>query len=250
MSRETNAAPDRAPGLTGHRRLAAVAGLSLAAAAVILLLYNPFAKRPDPGIDALALTAPFDVASEGAGAVAADPPGDMAQCARALLATGIGFVEQPDRDHGEGCALRDTVRIRSSHTTYNIPVVATCPLALALEQFEREVLQPSADRHFGQRVKRINHPGTFACRRMNRRSDGPMSEHAQANAIDMRSFVLEDGTTITVKAHWRAGDARSAFLRDIQIGGCEVFNLGLGPESDVYHQDHFHFDMGPWKVCR
>jgi hypothetical protein len=31
---------------------------------------------------------------------------------------------------------------------------------------------------------------------------------------------------------------------------CDIFQVVLGPGSDGYHEDHFHMDMGHWKICR
>ncbi len=33
------------------------------------------------------------------------------------------------------------------------------------------------------------------------------------------------------------------FLREVHAKGCEIFGTALGPEADVAHRDHFHFDM-------
>ena len=39
------------------------------------------------------------------------------------------------------------------------------------------------------------------------------------------------------------GIAQNAFLRDVRKAGCGPFTTVLGPGSDSYHSDHFHFDL-------
>ena len=64
--------------------------------------------------------------------------------------------------------------------------------------------------------------------------------------MDVSGFQLEDGRHVTVEHDWRAGDERvRRFLRQIFQGGCRRFNIGLSPDSDRYHYNHLHFDMGP-----
>ncbi|NTV11537.1 MAG: extensin family protein, partial [Zoogloea sp.] len=42
----------------------------------------------------------------------------------------------------------------------------------------------------------IEHYGSFACRNIYPRQDGPLSEHARANALDVAGFTLQDGRHI------------------------------------------------------
>ena len=59
------------------------------------------------------------------------------------------------------------------------------------------------------------------------------------------------GVTPPVLDGWEGGDSRvRRFLREIHQGGCRHFNIGLGPDSNAYHRNHFHFDMGRGPYCR
>ena len=56
-------------------------------------------------------------------------------------------------------------------------------------------------------------------------------------------------------SRWRAtGTAtarpEAAFLREVNDGACRFFNAVLGPDYNAAHRDHFHLDMGRWRVCR
>jgi hypothetical protein len=112
-------------------------------------------------------------------------------------------------------------------------------------------VEPAARRILGQPVVRINHFGSYACRNVNHAASGRRSEHASAGAIDLAGFVLRDGREITVARHWKGADSRAAdFLRAVRDGGCGVFNGVLGPDYNAAHRDHFHLDMGRYRVCR
>jgi hypothetical protein len=69
------------------------------------------------------------------------------------------------------------------------------------------------------------------------------SEHAFGNAVDVFSFRLNDGRTVTVKDGWRGAPEEQNFLREIFVGACEHFSTVLGPGADMFHYDHFHIDL-------
>ena len=71
-----------------------------------------------------------------------------------------------------------------------------------------------------------------------------------ANAIDIAGFVLEDGTRISVKEHWRERSDAGKYLTRIHKKACRLFSVTLGPDYDAAHADHFHLDMGSVETCR
>ena len=129
-------------------------------------------------------------------------------------------------------------------------LVTSCPVAAALALWERDVVQPAARRHFGSRVVRIDHAGSFSCRRLYGRAEGPFSEHATADAIDILGFRLADGRRISVLRDWRGDEAEAAFLRDVRDGACDLFSTVLSPDYNRAHADHFHFDQAERGVVR
>ncbi|WP_144428318.1 extensin family protein [Azospirillum thiophilum] len=182
---------------------------------------------------------------------------DPEQCRAALGDTGLRFTALPDRgspDRGsdEDCALRGVVRVSRSEVAFSSGFIATCGLAAAWTLFETHAMQPAAERHFGSRVARVEHLGTYACRNVYGRAEGRRSEHASANAIDLAAFVLADGTRIGVLNDWGAAGAgaKAAFLRDLRDGACRFFDVVLGPEYNDAHRNHFHLDMGAFRSCR
>lgn len=162
---------------------------------------------------------------------------------------------------GEGhCSIANPVRLSGGAIAWNRPGVLSCPMARTLTRFEAEVVQPLAQKHFGQAVRRINHFGTYDCR--TQRNDtaqaaagqgtskgGRLSEHAKGQAIDFAGVELANGRVISVKDHWRAGGAAGAFLHELARASCRNFNVVLTPNHDRLHQDHIHMDIGPHTLC-
>lgn len=171
-------------------------------------------------------------------------------CLFALGSTGHQLASVPDRPMDGGCGLTNGVEVSRTSVEFNRGFIATCPLAAAYAIFEAEVMQPAAQRHFGQAVVQVDHWGTYACRNRNHRMAGPRSEHATANAIDIGAFTLADGRRVTVLNGWRGRSDERAFLREIHGGACRLFQGVIGPDHDRAHHDHFHFDMGRWRFCR
>lgn len=160
----------------------------------------------------------------------------------------LRVTEIPDRRYGAFCG--GAVGIERSTTRYSAPVRVTCPMAAALYLWEREVVLPAAVRHFASRVIRIDHAGTYVCRRVSGDAAGRPSEHATANAIDVTGFLLPDGRRVSVLAAWHGDRAERDFLREVRDGGCRLFRAVLSPDYNDAHGDHFHFDMGPYGLCR
>jgi hypothetical protein len=172
-------------------------------------------------------------------------------CLQALRRTDIEFRPLEDQPGGE-CPLVNVVRVSTAGVSFSQSFTAFCPLAAGWEIFRHNTLQQAAKKHFNQPVTRVEHVGTYACRNVYNRSDGRLSEHARANAIDITGFVLADGTRVTVERDWNSSrqPQKAAFLRDIHEGACEAFNVVFGPDHNAAHANHFHFDMGGFWACR
>ncbi|HEX8443128.1 MAG TPA: extensin family protein [Allosphingosinicella sp.] len=185
--------------------------------------------------------------------------GEGPQCRALLRRAGVRFVALPARADGAQCGYRNAVRLRAGgalDVAYAPADLGTsCPVAAALALWEWHVVQPAAIRHLGTKVERIEHWGSYECRRMRGRSDAPWSEHATANALDIAAFRLEDGRRISVLGDWKDQDHKAAFLREIRDGACPLFATVLSPDYNAAHRDHFHFDQADrgewgWRACR
>ena len=124
-----------------------------------------------------------------------------------------------------------------------------CPLALGQYMWLREV-DAAAKRHLGSGLSKLQHAGSYSCRRQRGNGSGAWSEHAFANALDVTGFTLADGRVISVKSDWKGDADRRAFLRSARDKGCKIFRVTLSPDYNAAHHDHFHFDMGPYSSCR
>lgn len=185
---------------------------------------------------------------------------DRQRCLALLDSAGLAerpFVQPPPAD--DRCRVEDGVwlePVNPRSVAYSPKALATsCPVAGALHLWERDVLQPSARRHFGRRVVRIDHAGSYNCRRLYGRDEGPCSEHATADAIDILAFRLDDGRVISVLRDWRGSPAEAAFLREARDGACRLYSTVLSPDYNQAHSDHLHLDQAErgatgWRMCR
>lgn len=184
-----------------------------------------------------------------------------AACLQDLAVLGVSF--QPVQSFGEpdqGCGISNAVKVAATGAAWNRPGVLSCPMARVLARYQTDVLQPLAEKNFGQSIKRIHHAGTYDCRVRRNNSTakaaalggsrgGRLSEHSKGQAIDLMAFELADGTMVSVKRDWRAGGAKAAFLKDVARMSCNTFNVVLTPNHDRFHQDHLHLDIGPHTLC-
>lgn len=186
--------------------------------------------------------------------------GEASRCAALLDQAGVRYATEPARRPAESqCGYDSAVRLESDGARRialaPASVAVACPVAAALAVWEWDVVAPAAQRHFGARVSRIEHLGSYSCRRMYGRSSGGWSEHATANALDVAGFRLDDGTRVSVLRDWRGDGAKAAFLRDVRDGACRVFATVLSPDYNAAHRDHLHLDQAArgamgWRACR
>lgn len=181
---------------------------------------------------------------------------DAPRCEALLTRAGVRFLPLPPVRAGR-CGYADGVRLTSggSRRIGFAPagLGTSCAVAAGIALWEWHVVQPAALRHFGQAVTRIDHYGSYGCRRIG--GDGAYSEHATADAIDIAVFRLADGRRVGVLGDWRGTGAEAAFLREVRDGACGLFSTVLGPDYNAAHRDHFHFDQAErgargWRGCR
>jgi hypothetical protein len=173
-----------------------------------------------------------------------------ALCEQALQSSSLRYAHQADSPADARCPLTDTLRISGGDVALSSSFVSSCPLAVAYALFEIHGLQPAAQSVFGQRVVQVDHLGSFACRNVYNRSEGRLSQHASANALDIAGFRLSDGRRISVLKDWNDEGDKGTFLRQVRDDACKQFNTVLGPDYNAAHRNHFHVDMGRWRVCR
>ena len=146
----------------------------------------------------------------------------------------VGFV--PGRING--CGIEEAVRLKSvSGVTLSQPALINCPTAKALKRWtENSAQKVLRDKGGGLASYRV--AAHYACRTRNNQRGARISEHGRGKAIDISGFVLRNGTTLTVLNDWNNGRA----LKRMHGDACGPFGTVLGPNSDRFHRDHFHFD--------
>jgi hypothetical protein len=259
-------------------------------------------RRPDDLPRPAAPTKPQDAARRtppASSAPASDKPAelDRSEPARTGEAAGIAVPALPapllctaglSASHGDGvspvdpaklharlepgCHVEEPVIVRSltirqGETTQRLafdpPATIACPLAAALARWAETGLQPLAQGHFGRALTGLRVGGGHECRRRNRSSTGPLSEHSTGRALDIFAFVLaEDGqderprggtgkevvsvkaaATTAISVERPTGPAQLAFLEAVRQSACGAFMTVLGPGSDAAHANHIHLDI-------
>lgn len=173
---------------------------------------------------------------------------DRELCAQALATSPVRYLPLADNAASANCPLSNVLRVQGSALSFNSSFIATCPLAVALALYEGHGLQPAAQAVYGQAVTRIDHLGSFACRNIGNSSR--RSQHASANALDIAGFRLADGRRISVARDWNGQGDDARFLRLARDSACKAFHVTLSPDYNAAHHDHFHLDMGLFRLCR
>ena len=107
---------------------------------------------------------------------------DPELCLSTLTTAGWTFAPLPDQTFAPGCAFSNAVRIDAAGLAVGTAFSLSCPAAVALALWERHVLQPAAQAHFGRPAVRMEHFGSYACRNISG-SDARRSGHATADAL-------------------------------------------------------------------
>lgn len=139
----------------------------------------------------------------------------------------------PIRSNVSGCGVKEAVAITSvSGVRLSQAATVDCTIAKALNSWVNEVAQPA----FDGKLAELRIAAHYTCRSRNNIKGAKVSEHGKGKAIDISAFILANGEVLTVKENYRK------LLRKIYKAACPYFKTTLGPGSDGYHEDHFHFD--------
>jgi len=158
-----------------------------------------------------------------------------------------GEVLAPITGKVRGCGIKEPVRVTEvAGVRLSTPATLDCPTARALRAWVEDGLKPAVGR---RGVSELQIAAHYACRTRNNRPGAPISEHGRGRAIDIAGIRLGNGERITVLGDYRS----SRVLRQARRAACGIFGTTLGPGSDRFHNDHFHFDTarhrnGPY--CR
>jgi hypothetical protein len=176
----------------------------------------PAATAAAPGVEKrAAVAAPAQNAAAGAQADQAAPAEDvwtdaelaagLRECVRLLAPVAAEVALEEPIKHGQ-CGTPAPLLLRSAGAVAKVKLdpapMMNCQLAAKLTRWVETVLQPTAREVLGSPVTRIVGASSYACRNIYNRTDGPLSEHATGNAVDIAAFVTADGRTISVVKGW------------------------------------------------
>ncbi|WP_243403716.1 extensin family protein [Shimia abyssi] len=150
---------------------------------------------------------------------------------------------KPVMSNVRGCGIpRDAIRLHEVNgVNLSRPATIKCDTARALQLWVDKGLEPAVGR-YGGGVAELKVVASYACRTRNNRPGAKISEHGKGNAIDIAAVHLKNGDSISVLRDWNKGK-KGRILKKAHSKACGPFGTVLGPNSDRYHRDHFHFDI-------
>ena len=170
------------------------------------------------------------------------------------LCNNPAILGEPVEQISQGaCGIDNPVAVRYvSGVRLSAPATLNCRTANILAEWVGNEAQVA--------VKKLRSPiaelsvfASYACRSRNNQRGARMSEHALGNAIDIGKFTLANGTELSVEEDWGRAGKEGTALRALHQSACGPFGTVLGPESDRFHYNHFHFDTAAYRsgsYCR
>ena len=186
-----------------------------------------------------------------AACAATPPPGQSLlgrQCLSDLADRGVLYHTTRSPAESGPCVVTTPVEVSSAGVPWNRPALLSCDLAAVVDRFTVEAVQPMAQRYLGTRVTRLDHLGAYSCRAI-AGLGGRWSEYATGRTIDIAGFLLATGERVSVEQDWRLPGPKSAFLHAVARRACDYFSVVLTPDSNRDHVNHFHLDLGRYKLC-
>jgi hypothetical protein len=128
-----------------------------------------------------------------------------AHCTAALK--GLDAVAVPEQAKREGsCGTPAPFRLLSlgaaPQVAFDPPPLLTCDMIVGLSKWLKQDLQPLAKKHLASQIIKIETMSDYSCRAAYGRVGGKWSEHAFANALDIRGFVTAKAEVASVLDGW------------------------------------------------
>jgi len=160
--------------------------------------------------------------------------------AELAVAPSLTALSGPDE-----CGAPDVVRLEAvmladkTRVAVTPPATLRCDFAEAIVHWVREDVAPAVHALDAAALRSIDNYASYDCRGRNRVVGAKLSEHGKANALDVRSVKLANGTVMGLTDPHVAKDFREGLRKST----CARFHTVLGPGSDGYHEDHVHVDL-------
>ncbi len=128
----------------------------------------------------------------------------LRQCVQALAPITADVAPLPPIRSGD-CGVAAPVLVssigRMEKVSFDPPLVLDCTMVVGLNRWLTESVQPAAREAFSSPVSKII-GSSYACRNIYNLTNGNLSQHAFANAVDLPMFVLADGRKFDVTHGW------------------------------------------------
>jgi hypothetical protein len=172
-------------------------------------------------------------------------PASEKACRQRLQKLGVKFRDVPRISKGRSCGIAWPVELSGLSGGIQIKPAAqvNCQITEAFARWVKQELVPSTRTRYLSGVSAIHQMSSYSCRTMNSRRGAAMSEHAKGNAIDVGKIVLKSGKAIAIEKKGFFAFREKGLLKSVRGDSCKYFSTVLGPGSDRYHKDHFHFDL-------
>lgn len=126
-------------------------------------------------------------------------------CAAVLKEIDAVVEPQPPIKEGQ-CGAPAPVRLvslgKSPQVSFSPAALVNCDMVAALHTWIKNDLQPLAAKHLGEKIVEIEVMSDYSCRTAFGRVGRKLSEHALADALDIRGFVTASGKTAHVLEAW------------------------------------------------
>jgi hypothetical protein len=215
----------------------------------------PLPRPRPPEIGGPAAAAPDEEPEQAAEKKKPNEPPAPSACFTRLREFAV-IKQLPNINQPGGCVAADVVQLDAvimpddSKVAVEPAPTFRCEMAAAVTDWIRDELAAAVAAKLGSPLRAVENFDSFSCRGRNRVIGALLSEHGKANALDIRSFKLVNGTSAqptdpNVSREFRDGMRKSA---------CERFKTVLGPGSDGYHEDHIHVDLAArrndYRICQ
>lgn len=216
----------------------------------------PASPRPEPPGPKSTPAETQEPGATGAPSAPSGPHSDPA-CLAALVAAHGSDVRAAKVEPGQdaACSVVEPVVVEAlvsgadsdrRRIVLQPPVTLSCAMATSVAQWLETSVQPLAKGYFARDLTALRVGGGHECRRRNRATNGPLSEHSTGRALDIFAFVVgdgkDDGNIVVEKPD---GARQRGFLAAIRQSACGAFMTALGPGSDAAHANHLHVDTQP-----
>jgi extensin-like protein len=143
----------------------------------------------------------------------------------------------------------DAVLLPDKHRVILAPsATLRCPMAEAVARWVRDDVAPMIAT-LGTSLRGIESLDSFECRGRNGITGAKISEHGRANALDVSSFKLANGTAVELTDASVAKPLRE----NLRQSACARFSTVLGNGADAFHDSHVHLDLierrNNYRIC-